>query len=51
MFAELLNLTNLFLHAEEINFIHPITKIQIKIIASKPKFWKEFEEKITIYEI
>ena len=51
MFAELLNITNLFLHAEEINFIHPITKIKIKVIASKPIFWKEFEDKITKYII
>ena len=43
MFAELLNITNLFLHAEEINFIHPFTKELINILAEKPKFWKEFE--------
>ena len=43
MFADDLGLTNLFLHAEEINFIHPFTNEHINIIAEKPKFWKEFE--------
>jgi hypothetical protein len=51
MFGEFLNITNLFLHAEEINFIHPITKTQVKIIASKPLFWNEFEKKIENYKI
>lgn len=44
MFADDLGLTHLFLHAEEINFIHPFTNEQINIIAEKPKFWKEFQD-------
>lgn len=44
MFADNLNLHHLFLHAEEIHFIHPFTKMEIFIKAPKPDFWNEFEE-------
>ena len=51
MFANDLGLTNLFLHAEELNFCHPFTNEQKNIIAKKPEFWKEFESIIEIKSI
>ncbi|MBI1837371.1 MAG: pseudouridine synthase [Flavobacteriia bacterium] len=43
MFQEVLNLHNLFLHAEELTFMHPLTNENIHLTAPKPDFWNEFE--------
>ncbi len=39
MFADKFGYNNLFLHAKEIEFIHPFTNKNIKIIADLPKDW------------
>jgi len=44
MLEERLGLPNLFLHAFELRFKHPFTKVGVEISAEKPNFWKQFEE-------
>lgn len=51
LFEEQFNLPNLFLHAEQLKFIHPFMNEQITIKADLPEFWMEFERKITPFII
>lgn len=41
-FAETLNLPNLFLHAKEMEFVHPFTNEVLHIKIAPPVFWREF---------
>lgn len=43
MFADLLKLENLFLHAQSLTFTHPFTHEEIHVEAEFPNFWREFE--------
>ena len=43
MFADLLKMENLFLHARSLTFKHPFTQQEIHIDAPFPAFWAEFE--------
>ena len=51
MFEDVLQLPNLFLHAERLEFIHPITESPISIHAKRPQFWEDFMNKISNYII
>lgn len=42
LFTETLGLPNLFLHAKEVRFEHPITKKELHIAAPFPGHWNEF---------
>lgn len=39
MFAEKLGFKNMFLHAADITFTHPVNKKELKIVADIPEFW------------
>ncbi len=39
MFIEVLNISNLFLHAKSLTFFHPVTKKELTIKADFPQFW------------
>lgn len=43
MFADQLNMQNLFLHAQSLTFKHPFTDQEIHVEAPFPAFWAEFE--------
>jgi tRNA pseudouridine65 synthase len=50
LFAEKLNLPNLFLHANELIFEHPITKKTHNFSAEKEDFWNIFDEIVKIHQ-
>lgn len=45
LFAEQLLLPDLFLHAIELTFTHPITSQLLTVLAEKPGFWDRFTQK------
>ncbi|MFN6085405.1 MAG: pseudouridine synthase, partial [Fluviicola sp.] len=46
-FENELGITNLFLHAEELNFIHPFINKKVQILDSILENWKELLEKLS----
>lgn len=46
MFEEVLGLSNLFLHAQQLTFFHPILEKEISITAELPAFWEEAFKKL-----
>jgi tRNA pseudouridine65 synthase len=46
MFIEKFNISNLFLHASQLEFDHPITGETLKLTAPLPDFWNHFENQI-----
>jgi len=48
MFAEQLGFPNLFLHAQELRFYHPMIEKEIIIEADLPSFWKDAFEKLKL---
>lgn len=51
MFAQRLGLPNLFLHAFELRFKHPISSKNILIQAVKPSFWTDFDFKMKEFQL
>ena len=46
MFESKLNCTNLFLHAHQLDFIHPLTSKKLQINAELPKDWRFINKKM-----
>jgi len=51
MFTEQLGISNLFLHARKLQFIHPLTGKEILIQAEFPPHWEEFQQVVEKYSI
>jgi tRNA pseudouridine65 synthase len=51
MFEETLGLPNLFLHAFELRFKHPISSENLLIQADKPSFWTDFTFKMKEFQL
>ena len=49
MFTGELGISNLFLHAKELQFIHPVTGKEIIIQADLPQHWNDFKEIVERY--
>ncbi|MDH4472367.1 MAG: pseudouridine synthase [Fluviicola sp.] len=50
-FQEQLQLPDLFLHAERLEFVHPYTQELVKISADFPDFWEMFFERVRMIQI
>ena len=51
MFTEQLGISNLFLHARKLQFIHPLTGKEILIQAEFPPHWEKFQQVVEKYSI
>lgn len=50
-FQEQLQLSDLFLHAGRLEFVHPYTQKLVKISADFPEFWDRFFERVRMIQI